>query len=257
MRADMFKVIVERPRRGGSWSKEARGFWGSEDTPGRLGMRRGHRHRKTLNENLAPLRRFLVRRAGRPWDAVFSEICAVIDNRSTVKQHIHSHIEDFVAVQTRLIDGEVFAQRAYMPLEPLRDLRQPLYVDPLTGLLKRNEERAMRRQTLRKEATKRQAELDARRRNVSSSEQLHRVDGIWYMVRVSCLPEVRKETRVVNGEQRDFLVYERRWDALRKGLVSRRELYVGEELYGRRGLYATTKRQLAERDLRRYGLKKA
>ena len=57
----------------------------------RLGMRAGYGYRG-LNENLAPLRRYLHAQIGRPWNKVFSEICAGIDRRNTVQQHIHQHI---------------------------------------------------------------------------------------------------------------------------------------------------------------------
>src|ERR1700704_6226031 len=44
MRSDMFKVIVERPRKGSRvrWSSGDRRFLNSEDAPPKLGIRRGH-----------------------------------------------------------------------------------------------------------------------------------------------------------------------------------------------------------------------
>src|SRR2546422_912454 len=111
MREDMYKVIVERPRRGGSYSRDGRRFRASEDAPTKIGIRKGYGSRKSLNENLAPLRRYLERQAGRPWDRVFSDICAVIDNRDTVRQRVRTHIEDFVAVKTRIEKGQVVTRR--------------------------------------------------------------------------------------------------------------------------------------------------
>ena len=73
MRDDMAQVIVERPRlRGGSTRKGRTGDW--DAMPSREGMRRPHVLRgdpKPLNENLSPLRRFLERQVGRPWDKVY------------------------------------------------------------------------------------------------------------------------------------------------------------------------------------------
>jgi hypothetical protein len=43
----------------------------------------------------------------RPWNKVYSELCANIDRRNTVQEHIFAHIEQFVAVKTHLVDGEV------------------------------------------------------------------------------------------------------------------------------------------------------
>lgn len=74
MREDMYKVIVERPRRGGSYSRDGRRFRASEDAPTKVGMRKGYGSLKYLNENLAPLRRYLERQAGRPWNLVFSDV---------------------------------------------------------------------------------------------------------------------------------------------------------------------------------------
>jgi hypothetical protein len=254
----MFKVIVERPRWGSRMrSGYGRQFWNSEDVPSHLGMKRGHPSRKWLNENLAPLRRYLVSQAGRPWNSVFSEICAAIDTRSTVKQHVRSHIADFVAINTKLIDGEIFACGTYVTeYVPLRDLNAPLYVDSETGVLHRNTERITFKERSRREAKRKQAEIDASRRILSPFEQLHRVHGVWYHVRLARLSAPRKGVVIVKGERRTCITYETRWDVLRKAHVSMRDTTNGPALYGERGLYAVSKRQLASRELRRYGLRR-
>jgi hypothetical protein len=67
-------------------------------------MRRSQRERggyKMLNENLAPLRRFLERQIGRPWDKVYSEIAERLRVDSTVQQHVREHLRDFVATRPR------------------------------------------------------------------------------------------------------------------------------------------------------------
>jgi hypothetical protein len=38
---------------------------------------------------------------------VFSEICAGIDRRNAVKQHIHPHIRDFIAIDVGLRNGRL------------------------------------------------------------------------------------------------------------------------------------------------------
>ena len=76
MREDMARVIVERPRKGGHRSRGSR-RQEYEDLPAHEGMRRPWAVRgdeKELNENLAPLRRYLARQVGRPWSKVYSEI---------------------------------------------------------------------------------------------------------------------------------------------------------------------------------------
>lgn len=256
MRADMFKVIVERPRSGSRmrWSSADRRYLNSEEAPPKLGIRRGHLRSKWLNEHLGPLRKFLARRAGRPWDVVYSEICAVIANRSTVKQHVLSHIPDLVAIDTKLVDGQVYGPTWRTPFTPLRDLTQGLYVDPLTGVLRRNDQRVTSGQRRREHEKRKQAELDARRRTLSPTEQLHRVDGVWYYVRLARLPEGRKEARIVDGQRRETIVYDKRWDMLLKAAVSSKDRTTSGDLYGRPGLHAVAKRQLGFHELRRYGL---
>lgn len=264
MRADMFKVIVERPRRGGSWSKSARPFWRSEEAFAKIGMKRGHRNRKALNEHLGPLRKFLARQVGRPWNAVFSEICAVIDSRSTVKQHVRSHIGDFVAIDTTLIDGAVYGSSYASPHTPLSELREDFYVDPASGLLMRNHSRITAAQQRRDRTRRRQRELDLRLRVLSPFEELHREHGVWYFVQLVQLPKCRKEVRFTNGKRHEVVVHEKRWDALlRKAVCGRTPSYPtghGSRVeavlpYRSRGLYAVSKRQLGARELRRNGLK--
>ena len=73
MREDMAKVIVERPRRGASGRLKGRlrGNW--EAQPIKQGMKFLLTDTKSRNENLVPLRRYLVRQIGRLWSEVYSE----------------------------------------------------------------------------------------------------------------------------------------------------------------------------------------
>ena len=102
MRDDLYKVIVERPRVGSrnATNSDGRIFRNSEDAPAKVGMRRGYRDQKSLNENLAPLRRFLGSQVGRPWNKVYADLSAGIDRRNTVQDHIYAHIENYVEIRT-------------------------------------------------------------------------------------------------------------------------------------------------------------
>lgn len=103
MRRDMPKVLVERPRWG--WSRPfgdrvaefERGTRDRHD-PDVLASRMpmGFGRTRGLNENLAPLCRFLGRRVGRPWDAVYAELRATLTPRSAVDMHVLQHLYDFV-----------------------------------------------------------------------------------------------------------------------------------------------------------------
>lgn len=141
MRADMFKVIVERPRWG---SRHAPSVKLKRSDPGiqfighKRHVRTGARYYKDLNENLAPLIRFLQSRCGRRWDDVFSEICAGLDTGSTVKMHVRQHLDDFVAARISIgrdgewmADGEVMVDRT-----PWGWRRWRFFVDPRDGILR-------------------------------------------------------------------------------------------------------------------------
>jgi hypothetical protein len=96
---------------------------------------------KLLNEHLGPLRRYLDKQVGRPWDTVFSEICRHINRNSAVQDHVRDHVEDYVATHVILIDGvPCDGSRSRTYGRPLSKLRyRPWYVCPRTGLLRRVE----------------------------------------------------------------------------------------------------------------------
>jgi len=128
----MFRVIVERPRYRGRPTRKGR-HRDFEALPAHEGMRRRHVlywGGKELNENLAPLRRYLEGQVGRPWNKVYSEICAGLRIDNTVQRHVRDHLDDFVAVKPRRLDG--WRQQGGV-------WRQPLYVDERDGLLKRTD----------------------------------------------------------------------------------------------------------------------
>ncbi len=177
MRSDMHKVIVERPRL-------LRARWENKKTALRLtkqqsaqamdaaddydsGPRRAssRRHEKWLNENLAPLRRYLMRQVGRPWDKVYGEIRKAIDTRSAVGLHVLQHLEGYVATNAFLEDSVVCEWRwrgGAMPVDGL-------YVHPKTGLLRF----AKRRRTPRPEPP-----LETI--SVNDSVRYQKLDGLWF-----------------------------------------------------------------------------
>src|SRR5271165_5191662 len=104
MRDDMARVIVERPRIPDYKDRRKGRSRALEDQPGHESMRRPHLLKgegKHLNENLRPLRRYLERQVGRPWDKVYAEIARRLRADNTVQQHVRHHLADFVAVKPR------------------------------------------------------------------------------------------------------------------------------------------------------------
>lgn len=183
MRDDMARVIVERPRIPDHHERKGR-VRSLEDLPRQEGMRRPHflaGGGKSLNENLQPLRRYLERQVGRPWNKVYAEIAKNLRVDNTVQQHVRDHLRDFVAVTPRRVAGG-WRRR------PGSDLwYQPLYVDPATGLLCRTdrlpEEKARRR------AQRHRPQEAPTRIDLAPDRELRLVGGLWYEVRLAPMSE--------------------------------------------------------------------
>jgi hypothetical protein len=143
MRSDMAKVIVERPRVGsrarGNARKQGKNL-ALDDLPRRQGMKRLWRGgSKSFNEHLGPLARYLDSQVGRPWNKVFSEICAHINRNSVVQDHVRDHVDDLVVRNVLRRDGVPCSAegRGYgTPLVASR-YHHRFYVCPRTGLLRR------------------------------------------------------------------------------------------------------------------------
>lgn len=258
MREDMYKVIVERPRRGKEGDAAAARLRGDFDGPMRLGMRAGYGCR-SLNENLAPLRRYLLAQLGRPWNKVFSEICAGIDRRNTVQQHIHQHIHDFIAVDVKVQDGRLIdiANRGRF-LRGGRSISQELYVDPRTGLICLNRHYRFSRQDAAEYRARETAEIAARRRTVDECTLLLLVEGIWYRVELGVLPMERSIDSVSDSTRRRRMLAEPRYDVVLRRAVSRSaqaDLRQCKQLYGSTGYYALSKRQLSSREIKEHHLR--
>ena len=275
MREDMAKVIVERPRRGGSIRRPGRAV-DIEDLPSKESLRRPYRLRgthKKLNENLAPLRRYLESQVGRPWDAVYSDIAAHLRVDSTVQQHVRDHLKDLVEI--------VPVERWYSVYgtfgrRKVRSSRwQSMYVDPLDGILKKDPDGEGRA----RERRRKEAERPVERVELGPSSELRLVDGIWYEVAYAALPapvyktvverqlvrlrpfQYRSPTVEMDVEVRR-LVSSPVWDVALKRWIPPGPRTDGEaerrrwrsEYGSLNGRYAASKRQVDGRTLRRHGL---
>lgn len=128
----MFKVIVDRPRRRAGCKRKGRSR-PLDQLPKREGMSRG-RGSKRLNENLAPLKRYLNKQVGRPWDKVYSDVRQALSPRNQVHMHVIQHLWDYVERRPRFVDGvPVHTKNRWRG-----SLREgELFVCPKTGLLRR------------------------------------------------------------------------------------------------------------------------
>jgi hypothetical protein len=258
MREDMYKVIVERPRRGKQGDASADRRRRDLDGPLRLGMRAGYGYR-SLNENLAPLRRYLRAQVARPWSKVFSEICDGIDRRNTVQQHIHQHIRDFIAIDVDVRDGRLVDLADRWGFRS-RDgaISQELYVDPRSGLIRLNKGYSSWRRTVAERKQREQAEIDSRRRIIDERAQLLRLNEVWFRVEVAPLPEKRVVEVTVDGALRKRTTADSRFDVVMRRSTSLAAQADGQErarLYGSHEIYAASKRQLSRQELKAHGLR--
>jgi len=186
VRSDLHKVIVERPRLGSRMPNHktamrlragalteavARG----DDYDSGASRASSARRDKRLNENLAPLTRYLRSQVGRPWNKVYGEVCAAIDTRSAVGLHVLQHIPDIVTTKTFAI-GKVVYSRWWgmdMPVDGL-------YVDPRTGLLRHAQSRRSR-------PVQREGNLV----RVSEGLEFQKRDGLWFRMEYRTVDQIR------------------------------------------------------------------
>lgn len=225
MRKDMAKVLVERPRLKGKndpWRKSDLVY---RDTLYKEGVR-PISDRKQLNENLKPLIRFCQKQVGRPWDKVYSEIREQIDCRSAVQKHILEHLGQIVSVNVVVEGKAVRAKDWLFPLQP-----GSLYVDPNTGILRRT------KVTKKPRMNYRVPKLEA------GAYFMQDDHGIWYEVTLSEVPDNTKGLYDV-------------WRGTSAIPEKTNQWHQGGP-YGNTHVYASHKRQLSSREIKKHGLGEA
>lgn len=184
MRSDMSKVLTERPRAGGHWARKPkpRKIRAEDiddeldpvfDCPtgrGPISRKRVYGYNcKEFTDLIGPLRKYLRRQVGRPWNDVWSEICKTLDRRSTTGNHVFEHIGWEVELHTYLgDDGIVYESKSSYRGTPLK--ADGLFVHPETGILTWIKPRRWNR--LRPKKDENLHEKDG--------IKYHRIDGIWY-----------------------------------------------------------------------------
>jgi|SRR5262245_5446575 len=144
MRDDMSKVVIERPRSGhslpGYKTRLRIRHYDPEkdydDLPKRVSGSRSKYIRageiKYFSDLLGPLRRFLRKNVGRPWDKIYSEMKESLDDRKVTGRHVFEHVDMDVEMHPMIgEDGELYKLGYSGRLLPIYDY----YVDPRTGLL--------------------------------------------------------------------------------------------------------------------------
>ncbi len=266
MRPDMSKVIVERPRPG-SHRRVKRRFRrfdprmidAREEGVSYLPSQVGHKRivaisaaRKSLNENLKPLQRYLRAQIGRPWSRVWSDLSAHVRADNIVQQHVRDHVQDFVAYRTGIKNGCIFLHTRWGGPRSLAQCEWPeMYVDPRTGLLCRNPNSNGRRRVTKDRQRDRAIELAKRMRVIDRFRQLHLLsDGNWWEVTLARDGELAHPAPGAGLRQQGWAA-DGNDVVLAAGLSS----LAPEDLYAGHGIVGIAKRALSSREIKAHGLR--
>jgi len=186
MRKDMAQLLVEHPRHNaGELYREHRRIANRdpEEAPTKQGMRRPYFERKEFGEYFAPIKGFLRKNVGRPWDKVFSDLSGSLSGGGAVVDHVKLHVlRDFVIIQP-VWEGGVPCYPPHLnsfwrtkPTPITRSRNEGFYVDRL-GILRQVSARSKRRKP---------KPVDLR---IDEHSAYYKIDGVWYRVWFASLPE--------------------------------------------------------------------
>jgi hypothetical protein len=194
MREDMSKVVIERPRWGHCLPSSKTRLRircydpdkEYDDLPKRVsGSRSKHiraREIKYFSDLLGPLRRFLRKNVGRPWDHVYREMKESLDDRKVTGRHVFEHVD--MDVETHALigdDGELYKLGYGGRLLPVYGF----YVDPRTGLLCWRDDALPWRP---RGPSKGAGQVGARVR-LSANTGYFKMKGIWYFIEYKIVGE--------------------------------------------------------------------
>jgi hypothetical protein len=191
MREDMSKVVIERPREGhrlpsSKTRLRIRRYDPDkeyDDLPKRVSGSRSKyiraREIKHFSDLIGPLRRFLRKNVGRPWNLVYSEMREILDDRKVTGRHVFEHVEWEVETHGLIgDDGELYKLEYGRRYQPIYEF----YVDPRTGLLcwSDNEPPERQRRKLLKKLEREAQEVNCVLLTVNSCYT--KLNGIWYFI---------------------------------------------------------------------------
>lgn len=168
MRRDMHNLIKVLPCRGGGWAK-IKVPTDLEEAPLREPMKPRVRgwNLKENHDWTTPIHRYLLAQVGRPWNDVFSDICATNDNRSKNQYDVRDYVRYAVHTNIVIVDGEPQDTDGH-------SIWRDLWVHPDTGILMAVP--AEKRYRYRGRRTHYdQVPIDATHKYV-------RIDGLWFLV---------------------------------------------------------------------------
>lgn len=167
MRYDMERVLIERPRRSSSdGAKNLKGSARARFNMGKMTRLNRGGGTKELSDYLSPLKRWLDKQVGRPWDDVLAEIKSVV-TPGVIGRHLLGHVYGWV------------------PKNQAEDRRYDYSIDG-DGILRREKYRP-RRYYFGEPAPAR----DKPYIHLTPTTQHQNIDGIWYFLIVAKIPNVK------------------------------------------------------------------
>jgi hypothetical protein len=180
----MGKIITERPRSKSRLPTEKfgkaiawKGFDEDYTEPRKVSGSQGRTYgweRKEFTDLLGPLKGWVKKQVGRPWNLVYSEVCAVLDKRKLTHKHVLDHLFNWVARTVVLCQDKIWREPEMVGFE----WRSPpeFYVHPKNGLLLANKKRKDRDKKKPVEVVK-----------LKDGAEYRKLNGLWYYVRVRAL----------------------------------------------------------------------
>lgn len=258
MRQDISKVFNEPARSKGvgtAWPHRV--VHDEEDLPVRISMRELHsrnwgRREKSQNRNYAVIKRWLRAQVGRSWDDVYGDI----SRQAPFRTFAGNELREYVVRQVELNafveeDGRVMAQNygGYYEVTGL-------YVHPSTKVLSFHSTNTYRTNRRVRDKAHQDAEKN-RRRVLSATVQLHKLEGQWFEVTLA--PLTPPKTIQVKFTYSDGHYEVMDPSSICFDIVLHRPYrylyaYLLKETYGDSALYAVAKRQLSSKEMKAYGL---
>ncbi len=181
----MKHVLIDRPRSGSHFGKQAKGsrrqltgrYQQIEDYPFKESVRKPWivaNQEKQFSDHISPLERFLRTKIGKKWDDVYSEVRKHVSPNSKMQLHLLEHCYDFVETKVHIINGIPYDERFHLVLGS--QYRMQLYVDPEDGILKQA--------PLERFSWKNQKKKESLWANEKKLQQYILYKRIWYLVQL-------------------------------------------------------------------------
>lgn len=206
-----------------------------------------------------PVLQWLRQQVGRPWDAVYSELCETFDRRNGVYDCVLEKVLSNIEIHNVYLNEDQMA----CCRSPYGDYQLGgLYVHPTTRLLCLQEYDRMSRARWRAQQA---AQAEVSKVQVSRFLQLRKLDGLWFWIELAEVtepqyitqPAITREDGTIIPEQR-FRVFSTVCRDVLSGrdflsaVIKRHEQDQLVREYGAPNLYARSKRQASHKDVCRH-----